>query len=523
MPQWFPAIRAALARRGLHLPQPYPHTARTLLGSALAALLTGSLIGIFYVIYNIALFTVDLTFQATESLSRVTAELGATSEQNTPSGSSQTMTVQTPERRATNSNATESPEDIPHEGKRQAPLKNLLPDDAILQEARGPLTRKDLPYPESRRLSFADAVRQVDFALVQTFLRLNLDTDRIVLLTSAYREHNGENYQYQRMRIFLPPVAAEAAEGLSVNRGNSTLPPPKEERPLPRRIVVDAMADFVGTLEENLDAWASRSILSEQPGKIQLSIGSVVTHEIWLDVTSNKFVAAPEKLFSPTSELVIVMSGLGSDPEIVETLLALPFPVTLAIEPSAVHARQLAEEAWKAGYEILLHQPMQSSQWPYVKAGPNEITTKMSDEMVAGILNDALEKVPHASGLANHMGSGLCGNRAASAQVTAQTATAGLYLLDTMARHDSFLYLEATRQGLPAWKQDFSLDDGHPSKHVVLASLKKAEKLAIRQGRAIVGGRPYPETLEALRDWATTRDKTVRIVSLRALSHPGNR
>ena len=41
--EWFPALRKRLAARGVHLPDPYPYTARTFKGSVLATLLAAIL------------------------------------------------------------------------------------------------------------------------------------------------------------------------------------------------------------------------------------------------------------------------------------------------------------------------------------------------------------------------------------------------------------------------------------------------------------------------------------------------
>jgi hypothetical protein len=47
--EWFPALRKRLAARGVHLPDPYPYTARTFKGSVLATLLAAILFLIAYV------------------------------------------------------------------------------------------------------------------------------------------------------------------------------------------------------------------------------------------------------------------------------------------------------------------------------------------------------------------------------------------------------------------------------------------------------------------------------------------
>ena len=48
--EWFPALRKRLAARGVHLPDPYPYTARTFKGSVLATLLAAILFLIAYAV-----------------------------------------------------------------------------------------------------------------------------------------------------------------------------------------------------------------------------------------------------------------------------------------------------------------------------------------------------------------------------------------------------------------------------------------------------------------------------------------
>ena len=50
--EWFPALRKRLAARGVHLPDPYPYTARTFKGSVLATLLAAILFLIAYAVWE---------------------------------------------------------------------------------------------------------------------------------------------------------------------------------------------------------------------------------------------------------------------------------------------------------------------------------------------------------------------------------------------------------------------------------------------------------------------------------------
>ena len=469
MAKWFPAVGAALSEHGLHMPSPYPNTARALLGSALAAVVTAIFIGIGYLFFS--LYTVAANF-AEDFYST--------------------------ENKAKNSVA------IAEKKEGATSFPSILPADASLKEIHTRLDRSELPFSELKNASFSDEVRKLDFALVQTLLRLGIDSRRVVSLGSEMRQHGNDMYQYQRMRILLPPLPERKENTENIGSEKA-----------PQRVVVNAVAEFVGTLEENMDAWAGQASMNEQAGKIALSINSVVTHEIWIDAAGRDFF--PSNSGTSKARLVIVIGANGekNSPQTIKSLLDLP--VVFAISPEYAQSRETAEMAWKAGHEILVFQPMQSSQAPYIKAGASEITTDMSDEDIAAVLGEVNRKVPHATGMTNYMGSGLCSNREVSERVIDKISAAGLYWLDLQVKSESWLYKAAVQRKIPAWKRDMFLDEGNPSVSRVVLNLKKAEQLAQKNGQAIVFGQLYPETAEAIRRWSDEKNTDVVLVPLCAL------
>lgn len=62
--------------------------------------------------------------------------------------------------------------------------------------------------------------------------------------------------------------------------------------------------------------------------------------------------------------------------------------------PFAKDAAATAAAAHEAGQEVLVDMPMEPMQSPFVKAGPGEITTKMSEEDMRILMDDALGHVP---------------------------------------------------------------------------------------------------------------------------------
>ena len=473
----FQALRKTLAGRGLRLPAPYPYTGRTFKGAALATLLAAALFLLGYAGWEIAFHTVRHTQRSV--LMSLEAAVGTS------------LFVA---RKAEDAAIALFPERVP---PAPASAESILPPGSHLGNGmKAPIRVNALPYDEGTG-TLTDAARQVDFALLQTVLRLGLDKGRILLLTSDYRTRDKDIYHFQRMRLYLPPVGG-AAGAAATSSGEVKGPP-------------EPVFRFMNALAESLDIWADRAVLTESPGKLTLAVKGVLTHEIWLETTN---AAPPPGPADPAPRLTIVLSGMGMDKASTAQALALPLPVTFAVLPFAPEAAATAQAAHEAGQEVLVAVPLETRQSPFVKAGPGEITTAMSEEDMRIHLDDALGHVPYASGAVNHMGSRLTADRAASRRFCEILARSGLYVLDDRTHEESLLYAEARRRGLPAWRRTLRLNEGPASEAAALSLLKKAEETARAKGHAVVIGNPDPQTLAALKRWSEERDKAVRVVPL---------
>ena len=458
--EWFPALRKRLAARGVHLPDPYPYTARTFKGSVLATLLAAILFLIAYAVWEAASYTARnvqrtafMTIETTAATSRlVTEKAGQAVEALFPKPAPVT----------------------------EASLESILPPGSHLgNQMKDAIRQNTLPYQEGSG-TLTDAARQIDFALLQTVLRLKLDKGRILLLTSDYRTQGKDIYHLQRMRIYLPPVVQDPAQQAPRNEnGNAPSAETGDVKGPPEPVF-----RFLNALAESLDTWADRAVLTESPGKLTLATKGVLTHEIWFEATTDAFPILPPTDKAP--RLTIVMNELGGDKAVTASLLALKLPITFSVLPFAKDAAATATAAHEAGQEVLVDMPMETMQSPFVKAGPGEITTKMSEEDMRILMDDALGHVPYATGASNFMGSRLTTDTAATRRFCEILARSGLYVLDDVTHQESILYAEARRRGLPAWRRALTLNDGPKTEGAVLADLKKAEETARAKGHAVV-------------------------------------
>lgn len=497
---WFPALRASLVKRlGPYLP---PHPMRSLTGAALAALLLWTVGGALYAVGTgvqyvwVSVVEVATSVgEALKSVPRVTETALVGQDQSVPPVT-ETVPPATEPVPATPEPTPSGRQPLPPQSAASLGVRNTVPIPLPIitgtPTVRESLQTFELPYVEGPGATLTDASRQLDYALSQTFLRLGMDFSRLELLQSQWRTRPADSvkpatagsqaYPFQRMRVHLSGTEA----------------------------------DFIAALESSLEAWTEGASLEQtrKDGRamVRLLANGLPTHEVYLKPTGSVFVQPPQ-MGEP--RLTIVIDDMGADINALRELLALDVPITFAIIPSTAHAAQTAQTAAAAGQEVLLHQPMEPMQAPYVTPGPHALLLSMTPDAMRDTLRRNFARFPEIVGLNNHMGSRVTQNRAACRLVAEEAAAAGLFTLDSVTIPSSVFYEEASATGLVSYRRDFFLDDQNPGQRAILNTLKQAEQAAQRTGQAIVIGHPRPDTIAALKDWVHQRNPNVAIVPLR--------
>ncbi len=60
------------------------------------------------------------------------------------------------------------------------------------------------------------------------------------------------------------------------------------------------------------------------------------------------------------ARLAIILDDLGNDRAAADAIFALPYPLTVSVLPNRPHSVDIAEDAHRRGYQVLLHLPMES-------------------------------------------------------------------------------------------------------------------------------------------------------------------
>ncbi|MFC1885380.1 divergent polysaccharide deacetylase family protein [Thermodesulfobacteriota bacterium] len=198
----------------------------------------------------------------------------------------------------------------------------------------------------------------------------------------------------------------------------------------------------------------------------------------------------------PLPRIAIIIDDIGYSRYKTRRFLSLGVPITFSILPKLEKSRDLADEIYAKGHEIMLHQPMEPHNGR-LNPGPGALYVGYEAKRIEEILDENLYTIPHALGVNNHMGSRLTECRGKMNEVLDVIEDNSLFFVDSFTSSHSIAYKEASRRHVPAAFRNIFLDN-HRSEKYIIGQLRKLEGHAFKYGRAVGIGHPLPETAKAL-------------------------
>jgi len=215
--------------------------------------------------------------------------------------------------------------------------------------------------------------------------------------------------------------------------------------------------------------------------------------------------------------VAIVIDDMGDRQNTGRTLIALDLPLSFAFLPFTPFSEELQKEARAKGRDILLHLPLEPVD---SKANPGRgaLTTAMDPETMQSRFREALQTIPTAVGISNHMGSRFTADPKAMRTLLPLVRERNLFFLGSVTGANSVAYDLAREMGIQAERRTVFLDnDQNPDK--IQAQLELLLRLAGEHGQAVGIGHPYPATLEALRRHQTQLRTRAEMVGVSRLVH----
>ncbi len=245
---------------------------------------------------------------------------------------------------------------------------------------------------------------------------------------------------------------------------------------------------------------------------------------------STVFIACPGHADQPTisnpaetrngsgkenQKVAIVIDDFGNNMDGTTEMLNLPIPLTVAVMPFLPSTKKDATLAHQKNHQVFVHLPMEPVRGKKSWLGPGAITTDLSNEEIRRRVHAAINDVPYAIGVNNHMGSKATADERVMRVVLEVCREHGLAFLDSRTTTKSVIAKLAKEMGVPYMENRLFLDDVYSTRHITRQMERLCKSLDSNNGNYIAIGHvgpPGKKTAEVLRQYIPRLKQTAEMV-----------
>ncbi|PAF32404.1 divergent polysaccharide deacetylase family protein [Paenibacillus sp. 7516] len=185
--------------------------------------------------------------------------------------------------------------------------------------------------------------------------------------------------------------------------------------------------------------------------------------------------------------MAIIIDDAGNDMKGTAEILDMPVKLTLAVMPFLPTSKKDAIAAHEKGMDVIVHMPMEPISGRPEWLGPGAITSSLSDDEVRERVEKAIDDVPYAIGMNNHMGSKVTSDKRIMSIVLDVCRERGLFFVDSRTNFHSVVGELAVSKGMPPVGNDIFLDDRNSKPHI-RHQMELAAKRAVEKNMCVVIG-----------------------------------
>lgn len=347
--------------------------------------------------------------------------------------------------------------------------------------------RTHLPVYEevySTTADLRDGIREIDYAIYESVYRNGPRKTDVFFLDVQPRHQNGYAWDFTELLVKCPDADSAAGFQESIARELAAL-----RREI--RVRKEKISD-------------SRSIL-------HVFAKGFHTHKITLTFDYHE-----PSVGDARPRIAIIIDDLGYDSDMAFSFIRLDLPLSFSILPCAPFTDLVAQEANRAGCEILLHLPMEPKKYPSINPGPGAVFLSMDEHEIRQILDKDLKEIPGVCGVNNHMGSSFTEDREKMLVVLKELKKRRLFYIDSRTTRGTVGLKLARDIGLPAARRNVFLDNDLTPKAIRL-QMERLLNMARHSGSAIGIGHPHIETLKVLEEYSPKIKAEFQIVPVSEL------
>lgn len=209
------------------------------------------------------------------------------------------------------------------------------------------------------------------------------------------------------------------------------------------------------------------------------------------------FFSVPNARAAENPQVSIIIDDMGYDMVLGRQLIELPYELSFSFLPFAPHQKNLAERAYLAEKDILVHLPLE----PQAKNISLEEKTLLASQSIVEqrmLFLENVDRVPHAQGLNNHMGSAFTRDGSSMNSLLSWTMEQQLFFVDSYTTAESVASEEAGKLGVSIVQRDVFLDNVQ-DEGAICSQINQLLMKAQKKGRAIAIAHPHRATYKALK------------------------
>lgn len=228
--------------------------------------------------------------------------------------------------------------------------------------------------------------------------------------------------------------------------------------------------------------------------------------------------ARPFNSIDSRPRIAVIVTGLGVSENATKSAIeSLPGAVTLSFAPFAKDLAKWIDKSRSSGHEVLIDLPMEPIDYPRSDPGPNTLLTNVPIDQNLRRLGWILSRATGYIGVSIYMGSGMVSKPRALSPILSELKTRGLMLVDTRENPLGHATDLAKEMNLTVAISDALIDRDLAASQID-KQLAELEKRARERGAAVAVGRPFPVTVNRLKEWtASLNAKGIALAPVSAL------
>ena len=193
-------------------------------------------------------------------------------------------------------------------------------------------------------------------------------------------------------------------------------------------------------------------------------------------------------------EIALIIDDFGYfDNDLSDSFFNLPKGITFSVIPGHRFSKTVARKINKLNHDLLIHLPME----PLNYRGDEKqyiIMTGMNSNKIENRINKAINELPQAIGINNHMGSKATSDLETMNKVAKVIVNKELLFIDSYTYKRSIAYKVMKKHDIPTARGDMFIDNENRPDYIS-EQIDKLVQLAIKNGKAIGIGHVRKNTL----------------------------